>query len=160
MVDVQPKESAAYEKAAYLGPSIVENKTFPIGVKPYLGIRMFIQMGAVKIADSMLVGWEMRWHPIQNHTNIVLVQAIYQIHKILGGSVPACGREVSSRLVAPGAIKRMLHNRKKLHMGVPHLLDVFCQVGGEFSVGEPAVALFGQAHPRAQVDLVDGYRSV
>ena len=108
---------------------------------------MFIQMGAVKIADSMLVGWEMRWHPIQNHTNILLVQAINQIHKILRGSVPAGGREISSRLVAPGAIKRMLHNWKKLHMGVPHLLDIFCQFGSEFSVGEPAIVLLGQAHP-------------
>ena len=40
----------------------------------------------------------------------------------------------------------------------PMLSDVFGEPGRDFAVGERAVVLLRDAHPRAEMDLVDGLR--
>ena len=43
----------------------------------------------------------MRWHPVQNHANAVLVAAIDKVTKIIRATVAAGGGEVAGSLIAP-----------------------------------------------------------
>jgi hypothetical protein len=48
------------------------------------------------------VSGKMRRHPVEDHPYAVLVQAVNQIHEVLGSSIAAGGGKVPGRLVAPG----------------------------------------------------------
>ena len=43
----------------------------------------------------------------------------------------------------------MLHHRQELDVGEAHLVYVFGETRSGFAVGERAIVLFGDAHPRA-----------
>src|SRR5439155_26835873 len=68
----------------------------------------------------------------------------------------AGGSEVPGRLVAPGAIKRMLHDRHEFHVGETHAFDVPGQFGRNLAIAQRTMLLFRDAHPGAQVHFVDG----
>ena len=70
----------------------------------------------------MLIGREMRGHPIENHADAMLMQVVHQIHEILRRAVARGGREIAGGLISPRSVKRMLHD------------------GQEFDVGEAACA--------------------
>src|SRR5690606_2552124 len=53
MEAVQPKQSIADQKGAYLVSSIVEDITLPIGMVALAGIGVFVQKGAVEIMQTM-----------------------------------------------------------------------------------------------------------
>ena len=49
----------------------------------------------------------------------------------------------------------MLHHGHQLNVGEAHVVDVVGQLHGQFAIGQRAVALFGDAHPGAEVHFVD-----
>ena len=95
-------------------------------------------------------------HPIENHPDAALMEQVNQEHQILGRAVAARRRIVTGRLVTPRAVKGMLHEGKELDMGEAHPLDVVGELGRQFAVGQPAIALLRHAHPGADVDFVNG----
>src|SRR3546814_19066776 len=71
------------------------------------------------------------------------------------------GRRIKAgRLVAPGAVERMLGHRQKLDMGEAHLLDIGHETLRHLAVAEEAVSFLRHAHPRSEMDLVYGDRSL
>ena len=52
----------------------------------------------------------------------------------------------------------MLHDGQEFDVGESHLVDVVGEAGRGFAVGERAVVIFGDAHPGAEMDFVDGLR--
>ncbi len=64
------------------------------------------------------------------------------------------------RLVAPGAVERVLGDRHQLDMGEAHVGDVVDQLLGVLLVAERPVAVVGHALPRAQMHLVGRDRRV
>ena len=121
---------------------------------------MLEQVSAVEKRKAVAVGREVRWNPVENDADVVLVQVVHEVHEILRSAVARRRCEVAGGLISPGAIERMLHNREKLNMSEAQLGDVLCQPGRHFAVGERAVVLFRHAHPGAEVDLVHRHGSV
>ena len=83
------------------------------------------------------------------------MQVVHQVREVLRRPPAAAGREVARRLVAPGAVERVLHHRHELDVREAHLLDVFGQRLCQLPVREPAVAVLRQPPPGADVHLVD-----
>src|SRR5208282_5992583 len=98
--------------------------------------------------------------PVENDRDAVLVQVVHKIHEILRRAVTRRGREVASRLISPGTVERMLHDRKQFDVGETELIDVIGQAGRDLAVAERTVLLFGDAHPGAEVNLIYGHRRV
>ena len=109
MVFVQPEQRAAGQETSYLVAPVVENIAVPVRVDALPGVLMLEKMRAVKESQGVLITREMRRHPVEDNTNIVLMQIVYQIHKVLGPAVAAGGCEITRRLVAPGAVEGVLH---------------------------------------------------
>ena len=55
------------------------------------GISVLKEMGAVKIAQGVLVFGKVCRHPIEDHTNAMLVEAVNEVHQVLRGAI-ATGR--------------------------------------------------------------------
>jgi len=66
----------------------------------------------------------MRGGPIEEHADAGLVQAIDELHEIVGRAVAAGGREVADGLIAPGAVERMLHHGHEFDVRETHLLQI------------------------------------
>ena len=134
MMLVQPEKGAAHEEAAHFIPAVIENIAVPVRVVALAHVGVLVEMGTVEIARAVFIGRKMGRDPIQNDPDIILVEAVDEMHEILGIAVPARGGEVTGGLIAPGTIKRMLHHRQKLHVGKSHLLNIGCQFRGHFLV--------------------------
>ena len=80
MVLVQPEESATDEEALYFGPSIIENMTFPVRMEAFLRVGMLVKVSAVEEAQPVFIIGEVRWYPVQNYTNPVLMQVVDEVH--------------------------------------------------------------------------------
>ena len=104
----------------------------------------------------MLVGREVRRHPVEDHADAVLVQRVDEVHEVLRRAVAAGRREVAGRLVAPRAVERVLHDRQELDVGEAHLAartrPAAAPARGSVSERLPSS---GHAAPRAEVHLVD-----
>ena len=87
-----------------------------------------------------------------------LVAAVDKLHEIRGRAKAAGGGEVAERLVAPGAVERMLHDGQQFDVGVAEILHVGNELIGEFAIAEPAIVVFGNAAPGAEMDFVNGDR--
>src|SRR5258708_1557606 len=61
VIFVQPEHGARHQKAAYLSAAIVEDERLPVGMKALALIRVLIEMRAVAISQTILVGGEARW---------------------------------------------------------------------------------------------------
>jgi hypothetical protein len=108
----------------------------------------------------MLIGGEVRRHPVEDDADAMLVQIIDQVHQVLGRAVATGGGIVSCGLIAPGAIKRMLHERHEFDVREAQSSDVIGQSWSDLTIGQRAVPLLGHAHPRAEVHFIDGYRGL
>jgi hypothetical protein len=116
------------------------------------------QMGAVEIAQPVLVRREMRRHPVEDHTDAFAVQVIDEIHEVLRRAISRRGREIAGDLVAPRSVERVLHDGQDLDVREAERLDVRRQPRRQLAIAERAVVLLGHAHPRPEVDLVERQR--
>ena len=113
-------------------------------------------MRAVEVGQAVLVVGEVRRYPVEDDADAALVQVVDQVHEILRRAEARAGRVVAGDLVSPRAEERMLHDRHELDVGEAHLVHIVGQLGRQLAIGERAVALFGHAHPGAEVHFVDG----
>ena len=102
----------------------------------------------------MFVVRKMRWHPVQDDTDVVLVQIIDQVHEVLRRSEARAGSVVAGDLVSPRAEERMLHHRQQFDVSESHVVHVVGQLGRELAVTQRAIAFFRHAHPRSQMHFV------
>ena len=140
------------------GAAVVEDVRLPVGMKSLARVGVFVEMGAVEIGEAVRVGREVRRNPVEDDADAVLVQVVDQIHEILRRAVARGGREVSGGLVSPGTVEGVLHHGQELDVGESHLADVFGEARCGLAVGQRAVVLFGDAHPRAEMHFVNGLR--
>src|SRR5580693_7572095 len=107
MVPVQPEPRIADQEGLHLSPAVVENITVPIGMESLPHVSIFIGVGAVKKIEPMVVIWEMRGHPVQDHADTFPVKGIYQRHKTLRVAKPRSGGIVAGALITPAPVERM-----------------------------------------------------
>src|SRR5260370_36383907 len=115
---------------------------------------MLEQMSAIKEGEAMAVGREVRWDPVENDRDVVLVQVVDQVHEILRRAVTRRGSEVARGLISPGTIEGMLHDGEQFDVRESQLSHVVGKARRDLAIGERSVVLFGDAHPGAEVDLV------
>ena len=118
---LHPEKRVGYEEIPHLRSSVIVDQSSPMGMHALPGVQMLIQTGPVEVWKARCVFREMGRHPVQDHTDSLLVQIVHEIHKILTGSISAGRRIISRHLISPGSIKGMLHNRHKLYVCVPHI---------------------------------------
>ena len=116
---------------------------------------MLVEMRAVKVGQAVLVGREMRGHPVQDDTDTTLMQVIDEIHEILRRAEAAGRCEIPCRLVAPRAVEGMLRDGQKLHVCEAQFVDVIGERLRHFAVAERAAGFLRNAPPRAHVHLID-----
>ena len=91
-------------------------------------------MHAVEVDQPVLVGREVGRHPVENHSEALLMQGVDEIHEVLGRAVTAGRREKAGHLVTPGWIKRMFGDGHELDMREGHLLDVPDERVGQLAI--------------------------
>ena len=129
MVFLQPEMRVGQQEGAHLRPAKVKSIGSPVDM-----VLIFIELFAVEAAQPELVTAKVAGHPVQNDPDARLVALLNEVHQVLGLAVPAGGGIVPCYLIAPGAVKRVLHHRHQLNVAVSHLLDIGHQLVGGFPV--------------------------
>src|SRR2546425_9131197 len=120
------------------------------------GVGMLVEMRAVELCKAVSVAREMRGSPIENDADGGLVAAVDEFHELSGRAVAAGGGEIAESLVAPGPVVGMLHDGKQLDVGVAEVFDVGDELAGKFAVIQPAIVVFGDAAPGAEMNFING----
>ena len=152
--DVEPEHRARQQEAADLVAPVVEDEAVPVGVVALAAVGVLVEVRPVEVGEAVLVGREVRRHPVEDDPDPALVEGVHQVHQVLGRALAAGGGEVPEALVAPRAVEGVLHHRQELHVGEAHLLHVVGEHGCQLAVGEEAGGLGGVAAPGAEVHLV------
>ena len=74
------------------------------------------------------------------HAETFAVAGIDQAREILRRAEAAGGREQAGRLIAPGAVERMLAHRQELDMGEAEVAGIGRKLFGEVAIGQPLIA--------------------
>jgi hypothetical protein len=154
----QPENRARYQETAHLVPAVVENITLPVWMITLAWIFMLKKMRSIKIRQSILIRREMRWYPVENYADVVLVKMINHLHEFIRISKPARRCKIPQRLVAPRTVKRMLHYRHEFNMCKSHFLYVLGQLVRKVRVAQKLGRIFNPPAPRAKVNLVYRHR--
>ncbi len=117
------------------------------------GIGVLKERGAVEMTEAVRIVREMPGHPIEDYAEALAVAGIDQRGKIGGRAEPAGRRKQAGRLIAPGAVERMLGDGQKLDMGEAEVARIGRKLFGEVTVGQPFILAL--APPRAEMNLVD-----
>ena len=123
-------------------------------------MRVLVQVRAVVFRQTVGVHGKVYRYKIHDCTDTGMMQLVNQHFQLRRRAVARGRGKKSGVLVAPGAVKRVLGQRQKLHMRVTVFLQIGNQSAGDFIVGVPAVCVIRIAHPRAEVHLVDAQRCV
>ncbi len=156
VVLLQPEQRVGDEEVADLVAPVVEDERAPLLVRPPARVLVLVEGAAVEAGERPGVAGEVPRHPVEDHPDATLVEAVDQDPEVVGSAEPGGRRVVRRHLVAPRAAEGMLGHGHQLDVGEAHVLDVGGQLGGELTVGERPVALLGAPAPRRQVQLVDG----
>ncbi len=111
MILVHPKKGIAYEEVPHFVPAIIKNVAFPVRMKTLSWVLVFIKVCSVKICQTMFIRGEMGRHPVQDHTDFILMEKVDEKHEILRTAIAAGGSKITSHLVSPGPVERMFHHR-------------------------------------------------
>ena len=164
---VRPEQSIGNEEVGNLRPSVIIDQRAPMGMRALSGVLMLVDTGTVKTGKSVCIPWKMSRNPVQDDADSPAVHIIHKIHEIVRISVAAGRRIVARHLVSPGSVQGMLHHRKQLHMGIPHLFYIVRQQGSDFPVMielrprnilSLLILLERMAHPGAQMNLINQHR--
>ena len=117
----------------------VELVRAPVGVNLVLK-----QHVAVKGGKAVGVGAKTAGHPVHDHADSCLVACIDKVHELLRVAIARSGGIVAGRLVAPGAIEGMLHERHDLDMRIAHVAHVVHELHRQVVVGVKLAALRGE----------------
>ena len=118
-----------------------------------LGVGVLVKGCAVETAKAVRIIGKVAGDPVENDAKAAGVAGIDQRGKILRRTEAAGRCKQPGRLIAPGAVKRMLTDRQKLDMGKAEVVRVSGQLFGKFAIGQPLIVTL--APPRAKMHLVD-----
>lgn len=126
---------------------------------PHPRIRIFIERFSVKIRKTMRILRKMRRYPVQDYADLIAVQGIDQILKVLRRSVTCRRCKISRYLIPPRTVERMLCNTHQFHMGIFHFFKVFHNTVGKFTVIIKSVrSPVGMLHKRSDMALINCHR--
>ena len=121
---------------------------------------MLIEVGAIKIGQTVGILRKVGRNPIQNDANAMLMTTVHKGHEIFRRAKSAGGRKIPNGLIAPGSVKRMFRDGKQFNVGIPHFEDVRNELLCQLEVGQITMVFARDSHPGAQMDFIDGQRAV
>ena len=136
---LKPVQHVGDQEGADLAAGEVKLVRAPVGV--YLVLKEHV---AVKGGKAVGVGAKTAGHPVHDHADACLVASVDKVHELLRVAVARRGGVVAGRLVAPGAIEGMLHERHDLDMRIAHVADVVHELHRQVIVGIELAALRGE----------------
>src|SRR5690554_1633275 len=108
----------------------------------------------------MGVGGEVRWYPVEDYPKPRAVAGVDEVGEVRRGTEAPAGRELAQWLVAPGAAKRVLHDRQQLDMGEAQIQHIGDQVRGKFTPVVDLAIVTAVLAPGGDVHLVDTERAI
>ena len=138
---LQPVKRVAHQKIAHFGAAEVVDEGFPVLVKAFARIGVFVQCRAVKASQPMCIRGKVRRHPVQNDAQPGRVGGIDKVPEILWRAKARCRCIQTHRLVAPRAVKGVLADRHQFQMREAHIPGVGHQSGSQFAVAQPTPAI-------------------
>src|SRR5258708_5350447 len=112
-------------------------------------VGMLVKMSTVELREAVSISWKMRWSPIKNHADPGLMAAVHKFHELGGCAEAARGGEVAERLVAPGAVIRVLHDGEQLDVGIAELFYIGNELIAQLAISQPAVVVVRKTAPGA-----------
>ena len=141
MIFVKPEQGIGDKIIAHLVAPVIVDEGSPLRMRTEPGILVFIEGGAVEIAEAVAVLGEMGRHPVEDDPDVLLMTLVDEVHEILRDAVSAGDAEGSGDLIAPGFIEGMFHDRHQLNMGESKLCDVGDKLVGKFPEGQEALGI-------------------
>src|ERR1700730_17590555 len=105
------------------------------------------QVSAVEEGEAVAVGREVRWDPVENDRDAMLVQIVDEVHEILRRAVTRRRSEVTCGLISPGTVERMLHDGEQFDVRESELIHVVGETRRDLAISKRTIVLFGDAHP-------------
>ena len=136
-----PKQCVCNQEVLYFRSSKIEDFGSPIRVLPLSWVFMLENSSSIEHSQPMCVFWKMSWNPIQNNTNIILMEIVNHISKIFRCSITGSRCIISSHLISPRTIERILCNTHKFDMGVPHFFDVLRRFYCKLTIGIESIVI-------------------
>ena len=104
MIFLHPEQCIGDQIVRYLGTTVIVDQGAPVRMTALSGILMLIKTGAVKCGQTVRIPWEMRRHPVKDHTDSRLMQFIHEEHKVLRCTVSGSRCIITDHLISPGSI--------------------------------------------------------
>ena len=152
-VAIEPEQRVGDQEVDHFGAAVIVDQRAPVEVAALQGIGVFVERGAVEIAEPMRIVGEMSGHPVEPYADPFAMAGIDKRGKVFRRAEPAGRRVQPGRLIAPRSVERMLADGQKLEMGKAHVLRIGRKLFGELAIAQPFVAVL--APPRAEMNLVD-----
>ena len=148
MIDRGPVGGVGNEKALHFFPAHVKTARAPaLVLHPVLAL-ILVKRAAVKFIKAVRVLRKMGGHPVQDHADPRAVQDVHKLHKIPRRAETGGGRVISADLIAPRAVKGVLHHRQQFHMGISHGLDIGGKILRQLPVGKIGAVLVPPERPQ------------
>ena len=109
---------------AHLKPAKIKNKRVPVGMISFARVGMLIQCRTIELGEAMRIRRKMCRYPVQYNAEPSCMTCINEFREILRRSQLRHGRELTKRLITPGAAERMAHDGHKFNMGEAEVRDV------------------------------------
>jgi len=87
VVLAQPEQRVGDQEVAHLVAPEVEHQRAPVGVRPAPGVGVLVQRRAVEAGQGKVVAREVARHPVEDHAEAVLVQALNELAHLVGRAV-------------------------------------------------------------------------
>ena len=136
---LEPIQHVGDQEGADLAAGEVKLVRAPVGVN-----LMLKQHVAVKSGKAVGIGTKAAGNPVHDHADASLVARIDKVHELLRVAVARRGGVVAGRLVAPGAVEGVFHERHDLDMRVAHVAHVVHELHRQVVVGVELAALRGE----------------
>ncbi|MFK4686340.1 hypothetical protein ABIF39_008097 [Bradyrhizobium diazoefficiens] len=155
-VALQPEQRVRHQEVRHFGAAVIVDQRAPVEVPALQRVGVLVERGAVEAAEPVRIVREVTGHPVEQHADAFAVAGVDQRGKIFRRAEPAGRCIEAGRLIAPGAVERVLADGEEFEMGEPHVAGIGRQLLGQLAVGEPFIVAL--APPRAEMDLVDRHR--
>ena len=156
VIHLQPEQRVGDEEVFHLVPAVVEDQGAPVGMLALARVGVLVEMRAIEPGECVRILREVAGDPVEDHADAVGVALVDELHEVFGRAEARRRRVEVGDLIAPGRLVRMFRDRQQLDVGETERPDVGHQLRRQFAIGERAVV--GAAHPRAEMDLVNGER--
>ncbi len=100
---------------------------------------MLVQAGAVETAEPVRVVRKMSGHPVEDDAEALRMAGVDERGEIGRRAKPAGRRKQPGRLIAPGAVERMLADGEEFDMGEAEIAHICGKLLGELAIGQPFI---------------------